>query len=79
MCLNAKNSIARQHDDIILSDIDKTLQGSKIYLCAKFGYSAPGCVRVGGQKQTCADFKYCRFWLWGLIPVLCCTPLSHAN
>lgn len=55
MCLNAKNSIARQHDDIILNDIDKTLQGSKIYLCAKFGYSAHGCVSVGGQRNKHAQ------------------------
>lgn len=40
---------------IILNDIDKTLQGSKIYLCAKFGYSSPGCVRVGGQRNKHAQ------------------------
>lgn len=51
MCLNAKKSIAGQHDDIILSDMDKTLQGPKIHLCAKFGYSAPCCVGVSGQRN----------------------------
>lgn len=37
---------------MMLSDVDKNLRGSKIYLCAKFGCSAPGGIGgVWGQRN----------------------------
>lgn len=43
--------VARQQDDIIKSDIDKYLQGTKMYLCVKFGCSTPDCVGVHRQRN----------------------------
>lgn len=31
----------RQHDYIIISDVNKNLQGPNMHLCAKFGCSSP--------------------------------------
>lgn len=48
--------IVRQCEDVIISDIDKNLQGPKMYLCANFGCSTPDCVGgVRGQRNTETD------------------------
>lgn len=47
--------VAKQHDDIITSDIDMNHQGSEMCLCAKFGHSTHnGLEGIFGQrsKQT---------------------------
>lgn len=57
-CLLLQYVVARDHDDIILSHIDKNNQESRMYLCAKFGFSTPDGLRgVRGQtnKQTDAQ------------------------
>lgn len=46
--------VARQQNDIIISDVDKNLQGPKIYLCARSGCSTD-CVE-GIQRQTEVSF-----------------------
>lgn len=40
--------VARQHNDILMRDVDENLQGPKLYLCAKFVYWTPG-----GQAGVC--------------------------
>lgn len=48
-CLNARNGslklhwqvVAKQHDDFIISGIDKNLRGPEMYTCGKFGCSIP--------------------------------------
>lgn len=39
--LKVGHYIFLQYDSVIKSDIDTDLRGSKMYLCAKFGYSGP--------------------------------------
>lgn len=44
--------VARQHDDVILSDTDENLQNPKMHLCGSFGRSTCDCVGgVCGQKK----------------------------
>lgn len=38
---------AIQPDNVITSDVCKKLQGPKMYLGAKLGFSTPDCVGVG--------------------------------
>lgn len=45
--------VARQCDNVIISDIDKNLSGPKMYLCVKFGYSTPDPVGgIGGPDSN---------------------------
>lgn len=53
--------VARQYNDAIIADIDKSLKELKMHLCAKFSCPTPD--RVGeaeGQrnKHTDRDFMY---------------------
>lgn len=48
--------VARQHDDIMICDIEKSPQAPKMYLCANFGCSTPDsvggvCGQANRQKE----------------------------
>lgn len=48
--------VARQHDDMVISDIDKDLREPEMYLCVMFSCSTPDYLAgVCGQRDKHTD------------------------